>query len=629
MRTNAAVFGVVVACLAFAPSSSGEPLTPPVWFEVVALSGQEAPGIPGSRFFPPADVRMNRPPMGASGAMAFDALIEGDGITESNDSGIWAIRSAVDTTLRLVVREGDPAPGTQGAFFGPLGPRSVGPPGITVSATGAVVFGARLVDGVGDTTIKNNRGVWIATPNASGSYDIALVARRGDPVPGTNGATFDRFTRDPLTNARGDVLLWAVLNGDLDLSLSHTQAANEGLWMSIAPDPVRVDRTLALVMRAGDPAPDTGAVFWGTDRYTLSDIEYLAASLNDVGEVAFSATTLSPINLFDGGIWVGPPGAVQLRTCSSDPCPGAGGHVFADFGKPVLNNEGDFAFRARLADSAISPPSNQGALCASYDGELRLIALDGAPAPGFPGQVFSRQMPGIVYPRINARGDLACTTGLSEAPNAPGSALWTSTRDTNEFRPIAIEGDDRFGFGPFQPSPPTIDTQYNNFTLNARGDVAFSNVADPETDPSPTLWMHAHTGYSPFRICDPGRTVINVAPKTSPPDPRVVAELVTWDGGNYPPPAFNDFGDVAFTARFTDDSYGVIVAHTRREPRTLSPADLDGDDVVDANDFTILAAQFGTVVEPGTGADITGDGVVNAADFAVLAREFGRMPIEQ
>jgi subtilisin family serine protease len=62
------------------------------------------------------------------------------------------------------------------------------------------------------------------------------------------------------------------------------------------------------------------------------------------------------------------------------------------------------------------------------------------------------------------------------------------------------------------------------------------------------------------------------------------------------------------------------------EPAPECAGDVNGDGVVNAADFTALAASFGMT----TGAtramgDVTGDGAVNAADFAVVAGSFGRV----
>lgn len=51
--------------------------------------------------------------------------------------------------------------------------------------------------------------------------------------------------------------------------------------------------------------------------------------------------------------------------------------------------------------------------------------------------------------------------------------------------------------------------------------------------------------------------------------------------------------------------------------------DANGDNNVDAADLSVLLAQFGQSVTPGTGADFNDDGAVDAADLSVLLARFG------
>ncbi len=53
------------------------------------------------------------------------------------------------------------------------------------------------------------------------------------------------------------------------------------------------------------------------------------------------------------------------------------------------------------------------------------------------------------------------------------------------------------------------------------------------------------------------------------------------------------------------------------------PGDIDGDGSVAFADFLILSAQFGTMVDAGTGGDIDGDGNVAFPDFLILSSNFG------
>lgn len=50
---------------------------------------------------------------------------------------------------------------------------------------------------------------------------------------------------------------------------------------------------------------------------------------------------------------------------------------------------------------------------------------------------------------------------------------------------------------------------------------------------------------------------------------------------------------------------------------------LNGDNVVDAADLSVVISGFGMAVPPGTGGDVNGDGVVDSADLSVVVSEFG------
>ncbi len=55
------------------------------------------------------------------------------------------------------------------------------------------------------------------------------------------------------------------------------------------------------------------------------------------------------------------------------------------------------------------------------------------------------------------------------------------------------------------------------------------------------------------------------------------------------------------------------------------PGDANGDGEINGADLSVLLAQFGALVDAGTGADFNGDGVVNGADLSVLLSGFGEM----
>ena len=79
----------------------------------VALTGEPAPGTEDGVVFSSFTTGLNhwimRPVIDDQGRVAFIALLTGDGVNESNQSGIWSEGSG---DLSLVVRTGMQAPGT-------------------------------------------------------------------------------------------------------------------------------------------------------------------------------------------------------------------------------------------------------------------------------------------------------------------------------------------------------------------------------------------------------------------------------------------------------------------------------------------------------------------------------------
>ena len=115
------------------------------------------------------------------GTIFFHAFLKGVGVNSANDGSIW--RSAPDGSLHLIARESYVANNTDGAQYASINP-------VASNNTGGVAFFARLVTDIGDTTSKNNAGVWRAR-NASETVP-ELIMRRGDTV--TIGGANERVT---------------------------------------------------------------------------------------------------------------------------------------------------------------------------------------------------------------------------------------------------------------------------------------------------------------------------------------------------------------------------------------------------------------------------------------------------
>src|SRR5262249_22176058 len=140
------------------------------------------------------------------------------------------------------------APGTAGATFNNAAntwAAGVGPNGFT--PTGYYTLLADLLNG--DVVGTTNNQAFYRGDTASG---LTLVARKGDPAPGTDGV-FNGFTASGISvNASGAVAFEASLTGG-----TTTASNNTGIWVG-APG------SLQLIARAGSVAPGTaGALFGG------------------------------------------------------------------------------------------------------------------------------------------------------------------------------------------------------------------------------------------------------------------------------------------------------------------------------------------------------------------------------
>jgi VCBS repeat-containing protein len=250
-----------------------------------------------------------------SALLADDPTVPGTTVTTSNDEGIWG-----RVPLRLVVREGDPAPavGTNISIF------SIRPPVINTNRD--IAFVTTLSGNV--TPGINDRVLWMDL----GSGGLIPVARSGDPAPGAPPGTIFSGFGDPLITDNGDVVFVAHL-------ASTGGLYSEGVW--------RIDSggSATLVSLASKPAP-------GTDGEKFSS--YYPPSANQYGDVAFlgrldtASPDVNPENY--EGIW-GPgtspdlgPHSLSLIARTGDPfelpLAGPSTYFFLQLATPSGNQDG-------------------------------------------------------------------------------------------------------------------------------------------------------------------------------------------------------------------------------------------------------------------------------------------------
>ncbi|MEM9345538.1 MAG: choice-of-anchor tandem repeat NxxGxxAF-containing protein [Planctomycetota bacterium] len=281
-----------------------------------------------------------------------------------------------------------------------------------------------------------------------------------DPLPGGNGSTFRVFT--PLINDSGQILTELQFSGTsggavddtglylYDRSAGLTPVMREGqtevgttsryreiivgsfnnagqAYFSSQLDNndnplqtsgiyfVDADGTTTKVARTGDAAPDNNGVFGSLQRFRRA--------LNDNGRVVFDAflSDTASVSLDDrSGLFYKDPGGplVQLAR-GGDPSPDGNGVIFIPGSNSVVNNHGQVAFTARLANTNNGSADDEAVYLSDGGTGLSTIARKGADAPDGNGafdDFFSLTLNNAGQAVF--RADLSGTSGGSADDNA-------------------------------------------------------------------------------------------------------------------------------------------------------------------------------------------------------------------
>jgi hypothetical protein len=516
----------------------------------VAVSGQTAPDTGGRPFY-----FLDVPALNDAGQVAFNAWLPNTPGDAINPTGIW---SGAPGALRLNALRGQPSPapneppyaglgttvaidGEGGVLFsGAFAPREfypnptglfaaragdpaaaraiattqqeapearskqffdyVDPYPLRLGAGGHAAFTARLA-GKEIQERVNDTGVWRAAP---GTLQRELLARAGSEAPGTGGLVFSEGVRasgvafhPPAVDRLGNAAFVAHLRGE------EVDDSNErGLWYSDVKS-----GALSMAARHGQPLAPGSLV-------NYLDISYEPTIAN--GRLAFHAVMYGPPPRDDGGetvaagrlpsdserfeaIVTGPPDALKIAAATLTRPAGAD-YRFEGLSNPVINSRGEVLFGAALAFDGRAEPVDS--LWAASGSARRMLVLAGDAAPGAGNGAVFRD---VSLPSFNDAGDFVFFGDLAGA-----------------------------GVG----------------DANDRG-IWAGSVGDP-SDPDagqPPLTLVAREG----QVMDLGDGL----PRTV----RTLEVLTGTNGGeDGAPSAFNDAGQLAFVARFTDGSSAVLIA---------------------------------------------------------------------
>ena len=234
------------------------------------------------------------------------------------------------------------------------------------------------------------------------------------------------------------LLIWAVV---LWASLTHPVP----LPPYVPPPPA--PPALQVVVASGQLAPYGGTF----DRFDVSS-QPIVAPVNGAGQVAFYASVLR--NAAREGIFLASGGRITKVAAIGDRVPGGGLlSEFAGHPLPALNDAGVVAFGAALSSAS----AGEGLFLAA-NGEIKVVALAGADAPGVVGGTFAE----FDAPALNNNGEVVFVAVVRRGREA-FQALYLLSQ--GRLRKLVAEGDPVLGGGTFG--------KFGLPSLNNRGVIAF------------------------------------------------------------------------------------------------------------------------------------------------------------
>ena len=574
LRIRILVAGLAMtACLSFGVQRINAQGLPD--FETVALHGDQAPGADAGVVL----VGLSPPSINASGQTAFLAGLAGDSVEQTNNFGIYRGDSGV---LTQVARRGDQVPGADiGVVFNSFNLPTLtdsGQTGFTASLTGT------------DVNFNNDNGIY-----REDSGNVTEIAREGVQVPGaSNGLMFVFGFNPPVFNESGQVTFITSLTGsgvttDNDTAIYRDNASG----------------TLSQVAREGGLPPNAG------DDVVFTSFQ--TPMLNASGQITFRATiTRDETGISDQGIYSDISGSLTSFVLAGEQVPGfADGVVFNDFNFPIpLNNSGQAAFLSSILGPDINPFSRRS-IFSGGSGSLSLIAREGGEAPGDADGAMFRN---FGFPVFNDSGHTAFVGSLfGPELNSSTDAIFSNA--SGSLVEIAREGTLVPGAGS------AVFGFFSRPVLNTPGQIVFTSSLDgPGLDFSSRGIYATDLDGQLVEIARTGQLFdVNDDPLVD--DLREIQSLgffANIGDGNGGATPFNDQGQVAFQAFFTDGTTGVFISNlvATAAPEPILIGDVNRDGFVNLGDIApFIELLFGDVDEFRAEADIDGNGLINLGDI--------------
>jgi hypothetical protein len=433
----AAVIGLTFCALA--PAQAQSLMTTNGNF--LAWPDTDVPGLPGVYF----GGTVQWPAAAEDGSLFFISDMYGAGTSGTNYKGLFSGTSAADVSM--VARMSGPAPGLPGlSLINSAGTLGLGSQAV-ISPSGGYKLWSSYLSGAGVTS-ANDTALFRSSPGGS-----LLIAREGNPAPGTAGAVFSGDFKSQYqfnqVNRNGTVLFQSSLAG------GDVTGANGGAIFTGTPG------ALSIVRRLGDP------VLPGVTAVGMGSIQQMDNNGRVLYDVTLAGAGVTAAN--DRSLWFYTPGSGStLLVREGSPAPGTAG---ATFGNPAntwlpgcsptsLTRGGKYEFASDLTGGDVTPGFNDSALyVGSVGGGVTMIARAGQPAPGT--DAFFRGF-SPYYSLVNDAGDVAFQAtlngGTADATNDSGIWIWRS----GTLSLVVRSGAPVPGFPPI-PDVPVPQTTYNTF----------------------------------------------------------------------------------------------------------------------------------------------------------------------
>lgn len=462
------------------------------------------------------------PHLNANGQVAFNASFSQVGSDSGIISGVWKEQTPGDD-LTLVVQNGQSMPASQGTLIAG---------GITMYALndrGDII----LRGGPEGGSASHDALFWLA----DAENKIHFIAQADQIAPGTSAGPFapGKYAMTnayPLVNDLGEVILRTAVRREIP---PHYRGDAKGIWRFSTNQPLE-----SIVNPSIAPA--------GYGNPIVRDVGPFVT--NSQGITTFAGT----LNSQNDSLWTSRSGTLaEMFLQRGEPAPGTA-TLFTSFYGISVNSRGQIAFAANFEGRTSNTDRRDGIWRVSETGEPELVVKT-TQTTGIPERKF-RSMGG---PLLAGNGDIVFMA--ETAQDVQG--IWRANTH-GEVQPIVYAGDRVPGV----ETEMVFENRFTagvNVTMNQRGQLAFLGSA---LDPSGLrrsrkdgIWAEDIHGELQL-IAIEGQS-INVSSDPKKPDLKTISRIYFRGGSNNSDgygSSFNDFGEIAFYARFTDSSEGNFVS---------------------------------------------------------------------